>query len=119
MKSIVKQLDAWVRRNAADLVRKGILVEYQNPPLYADVPWKAHVGLSRDEIVASYTVWERGPLQTELIVLNAKTKQTIVTTDKNVESAEVVDADLDDLVAKLTARTFVNMKPDPKLMITG
>jgi hypothetical protein len=83
------------------------------------VPWKAHVGLSYEGIVASYTVWEGDTQQTELIVLNAKTKQTIVMIDKSVESPEVVDADLNELVTNLTNRAFVNMKPDPKLAITG
>src|SRR5271156_3547799 len=105
MKSIVKQLEAWVRTNAANLRLKGIRVEDQNPLLHS-VPWKAHVGLSYEGIVASYTVWERDALLTELIVLNAKTKQTIVMIDKSVESPEAVDADLNELVNNLTNRTF-------------
>ena len=119
MSGIVKRLGDWARLNAPLLRQKGFLVE-ENIPLPGSnlPPWKANIGLVYNNIIVTYTVWERTILQIELIVMNAKTKQTLVMNDATVGNAEVVDRDLQDIVNKLIDSTYSNMKPDPKLVIT-
>jgi hypothetical protein len=118
MSGIVHKLESWLRENSHALRQKGIIVEERVPSPGANVPLKANVGLVHDGIVVSYTVWDRDKLQTELIVLNATTGQTIVMEDRIVDDIEVVNTDLRDITSKLINHTYLTMKPDPKLVIT-
>ena len=57
--SIVKRLRSWIQDNADGLRRRGILIEERLPDEQSSAPWKASIGFIFENIVASYTVWER------------------------------------------------------------
>jgi len=118
MSSLIDQIIAWAGNNAESLREKGIQVVEKFPGKTSDPTWKASLGLTYDGILVSYTVWERTNWQTELLVMNSLTRQTIVMDDKTPESPEAVHEDLDDVVSKLLNRTYKRMKPDPKLTVT-
>jgi len=118
MSGIVKRLGDWAHVNAPLLRQKGFLVEENIPMPDSNIAWKASIGLVYNDIIATYTVWERDVLQTELIVMNAKTAQTLVMNDATVDNPDVVDRDLRDVVDRLIDNSYSNMKPDPKLVIT-
>lgn len=96
--SIVDQLSLWSKNNATMLCENGIELVGKFPGQDSSFAWKASIGLIHDSIVVSYTVWERTIFQTELIILNVLTKKTIVMADKTPESAQIVRADLDEIV---------------------
>jgi hypothetical protein len=107
--SIVKRLRSWIQDNADDLRKRGILVEERLPDEQSSAPWKASVGFIFQNIVASYTVWERTRYQTELIVVNSKLNQTLITRDSEPQSLEDVDSDLNDLLQRLYRGDYQRM----------
>src|ERR1700685_2814663 len=101
MKSVVEQLIAWVRENSITLETNGIQVIEGFPKPDSIAEWKANVSLAYNGILVSYTVWERLGLQTELIVMNASTKKTIIMDDNSTEDPQIVRTDLDGVLKKL------------------
>jgi hypothetical protein len=106
---IVNKLIAWVRGHAADLERQGIRIEEQFPDDNSLAPWKSTVGFVFNDVVVTYTVWERTILQTSLVVVNSKTKRTVFFKDSEPEAADIVDSDLPDVVRKLTSGDYSRM----------
>ena len=118
MTSIVKELAEWTKANAASLVSRGVQVRERFPEPNSMYPWTAGIGLVYDEILVSFTVWERTVLQTELIIMNAKTGKTVVVDDKTPSIASLIRIDLDDVVQKLLSGYYRGIAPDPKLVIS-
>jgi hypothetical protein len=110
---IVSQLASWVRGHAADLMQQGIQIEERIPDEASSSPWKATVGLVFNDIVVTYTVWERTIFQTSLIVFNSKTKRTVFFKDSEPEVAGVVNTDLDDVVKRLASGEYSKMSSSP------
>ncbi|HEY4211861.1 MAG TPA: hypothetical protein VGM84_10305 [Steroidobacteraceae bacterium] len=106
---IVSQLASWIREHAADLRQQGIQIEERIPDQASPSPWKASVGLIFNDIVVTYTVWERTILQTSLIVFNANTRRTVFFKDSEPETPGVVNPDLDDVVKKLASGEYSKM----------
>jgi hypothetical protein len=71
MNSIVKELRDWTTTNAAMLARSGVQVTEKPPEPGSTHPWKASVALVFDEVIVSFSVWERTLFQSELIVSSA------------------------------------------------
>lgn len=118
MTSLVEQLTIWVTNNSQTLCGSGFQIIQKIPLPGSDLAWKASIGLIHDEILVSYTVWDKSILRTELIVMNALTEETIVMEDKSASDPNAVHFDLDGVVRKLKDSSYKNMKPDPKLIIT-
>lgn len=101
--SIVQQLANWLSSRESRLASLGIETTDRIPEPSSNIPWKGMVGLVKDDILVSYTVWERTIFQAELIILDGASGETLVsedTTPKTVEEIdEVLDAVVDDLVA--------------------
>lgn len=115
MSSIVKELADWTKANAAMLASSGVQVT-EKPPEPSST-WKASVALVYDDVIASFTVWERSLFQSELIVMNAKTGKTLDMDEKTPSEAALIRADLDTVVQRLLDGSYRNAKPDPKLVI--
>jgi hypothetical protein len=84
MSSIVAELADWTKANAVALTSRGVQVTEKFPEPNSAYPWKAGIGLVYKEIIVSFTVWERSIFQTELIIMNASTRKTIVVDDKTL-----------------------------------
>jgi hypothetical protein len=117
MTSIVEQLAKWANENVSTLRDQGVEVTERFPQPGSNLAWKASVALAYGEILVSYTVWERSGLQTELIVMNARTKKTIRMDDKIPGDPRIVHSDLDIVVKKLFDGSYKRIAPDPKLII--
>lgn len=118
MSSIVRELADWVKANAAMLSTRGVQLTGKFPEPDSVHPWKASVALVYQEIVASFTVWERTIFQTELIVMNAKTGKTLVMDEKTPSESAVIRDDLDGVVRRLLSGFYGRASPDPKLIIS-
>jgi hypothetical protein len=118
MSSIVKELADWTKANGATLSSRGVQVTENFPRQDSPHPWKASIWLVYEEILVSFTVWERTILQTELLVNNAKTKKTLVMDEKTPNDAALIRADLDVVVQRLLSGVYARAKPDPKLLIS-
>ena len=118
MTSIVEQLAIWAKNNSQILRSRGVKVIDRFPQKGSSDSWKGSVSLAYNEILISYTVWERSGLQTELIIMNALTRKTIEMVDKNPEAPWIVHADLDRVVTKLLGNAYREMESNPKLIIT-
>lgn len=106
MPSIVNQLSIWTTNNAAKLRDKGVELIENIPGPGSNHPWKANIGLIYGGFAVSYTVWERTIFQTELLVVDGLNRKTIVMEDREPATAEVVHADLNDVVRKLLDNAF-------------
>jgi len=101
MNSIVAELIAWTNKNESALREAGIRLTKNFPEEQSEFPWKASLGFERNDLVASYTVWERNRLQTELIVVDGATGKTLLAEDKCPEGPRIVEIDLGNLVRVL------------------
>lgn len=81
-------------------------------------PWKASIALVYNEIMVSFTVWERSVFQTELIIMNAKTGKTLVMDEKTPNDAALIRAHLDGVIEQLLRDYYHGVDPDPKLVIS-
>ena len=90
MSSIVKELADWTRANAAKLASSGVQVTEKSPEPSSTYPWKASVALVYDDVIVSFTVWERSLFQSELIIMNAKTGKTLVMDEKTPSDATLI-----------------------------
>jgi hypothetical protein len=104
--SIVKQLSHWVAQNREELVDKGIEVSDRTPEPSSNIPWKGTVGLVKDDILVSYTVWERTIFQTELIVVDGKSGATLRSEDGNPRHPEDIEPVLNALVEDLLTQKY-------------
>jgi hypothetical protein len=118
MNSIVKELRDWTTTNAAMLASSGVQVTEKSPEPGSTHPWKASVSLVFDEVIVSFSVWERTLLQSELIVMNSKTGKTLVMDEKTPKEATAIRTDLDAVVQRLLNGSYRDANPDPKLIIS-
>ena len=70
------------------------------------LPWKGTIGLVKDDILVSYTVWERTIFQTELIIVDGVSGETLLSKDATPENVEEIDGVLDSIVDGLVAGTY-------------
>ena len=82
MTSIVEQLSIWAKTNATALLSRGVQLTEKFPEPGSTHLWKAGIALAYEEIIVSYTVWERSVFQTELLVMNVSTGKTIIMDDQ-------------------------------------
>jgi hypothetical protein len=75
-------------------------IEFTNriPGQLSDTPWKGSIGLVKDDILVSFTVWERTIFQTELLVVDGRSGETLVSKDATPENVEEIDEVLDFIV---------------------
>ena len=118
MSSIVAELADWTKANTVALTGRGVQVTEKFPEPNSAYPWNASIGLIYKEIIVSFTVWERTIFQTELIIVNASTRKTIVMDDKTPSDVAVMRADLDRVVQRLLSDFYRDASPDPKLVIS-
>jgi hypothetical protein len=111
MGSIVDQLAHWLRIRRANLVQAGIEITDLLPQPSSNIPWKGTVGLAKDDILVSYTVWERIEYQSELIIVDGKSGETIRCDDASPGHPEEIEAVLDAVVNDLVAGTYLHIKP--------
>jgi hypothetical protein len=76
------------------------------PQPSSNVPWKGGIGLVKDDILVSYTVWERIAFQTELIIVDGESGETLRSDDATPEHPEEIEAILDAVVNDLVAGTY-------------
>jgi len=105
-KSIVSQLAQWVKTRRANLVQAGIEITDRLPQPSSNVPWKGTIGLVKDDILVSYTVWERTQYQSELIIVDGKSGQTLRSDDATPQHPEEIETILDAGVNDLVAGTY-------------
>jgi hypothetical protein len=116
--SIVQQLADWAKQVSAKLAERGVQLTEKFPEPGSLQPWKASVALAYDDVIVSYTVWERTRLQTELLVMNTLTGKTVVMKEGEPASPSVVSTELDSVVRNLLDGSYSRMNPDPKLTIS-
>jgi hypothetical protein len=106
---LVSALHLWIDGHSAGLKQSGIEIETRFPDHSSPAPWKASVEFVFNDILVTYTVWERTIFQTSLIVFNMKEKQTVFFKDAEPEAVDVIDAELADVVEKLTSGAYGKM----------
>jgi len=104
--SIVDQLGQWLTTRRANLIRAGIEITDRLPQPSSNVPWKATIGLAKDGIFVSYTVWERTGYQSELIIVDGESGQTLRSDDATPQHPKEIDAVLDAVVSELVAGAY-------------
>lgn len=109
--SIVKQLTSWLAENREELVGQGVAVDDRIPQLFSNVTWKATIGLIKDDIYVSYTVWERTVFQTELIVVDGQSGETLLSEDRSLERAEEIEPVLGAILRDLVTGKYRYLTP--------
>jgi hypothetical protein len=104
--SIIKQLAHWLTARRANLIQAGIEITDRLPQPSSNVPWKGTIGLVKDDIIVSYTVWERTVFQTSLIIVDGESGETLRSDDATPEYPEEIEAILDAVVNDLVAGTY-------------
>ena len=104
--SIVRQLDQWLSAHLVDLVSNGIEVVDRLPQPPSTVPWKASIGLCKNGILVSYTVWERSTFQTELIIVDGRSGATLQSEDGTPVDPEEIERVLNDVVGKIISGQY-------------
>lgn len=104
--SIVHQLRLWLETRRERLVRTGIEITDRIPQPSSNVPWKATIGLVKDGVLASFTVWERTELQTELIVVDGVSGETLRSVDAILEHPSEIEAVLDIVMDDLITGSY-------------
>jgi hypothetical protein len=62
--------------------------------------------LAKDDILVCYTVWERNEFQTELIIVDGESGETIRSDDATPKHPEEIEPVLDALVDNLIAGNY-------------
>ena len=104
--SIVQRLAQWLSSRGSSLASAGVEATNRIPEPSSNVPWKGTIGLVKDDILVSYTVWERTIFQTELIIVDGVSGETLLSRDATPDSAEEIDGVLDSVVDGLVAGTY-------------
>jgi hypothetical protein len=104
--SIVQQLAHWLSSRGPRLASAGVEFTNRIPEPSSSVPWKGGVGLVKDDILVSFTVWERTIFQTELIIVDGASGETLVSKDATPENVEDIDEVLDSIVDGLIGGTY-------------
>lgn len=104
--SIVQQLANWLSSRRPRLASLGIEATDRIPEPSSSIPWKGTIGLAKDDILVSYTVWERTIFQAELIIVDAASGETLVSEDTTPTSAGEIDGVLDSVLDGLAAGTY-------------
>ena len=103
IESIVQWLRHWLETRRERLAQVGIAIEDRIPQWSSNLSGKATVGLIKDDVLVSYTVWDNTRFQTELIIVNGGSGETLrsidATPDHPSEIEAVLDAVVDDLIA--------------------
>ena len=109
--SIIDQLVYWLATRRANLVQAGIEITDRLPQPSSNVAWKGSIGLVKDDILVSYTVWERTVFQTSLIIVDGESGETLRSDDATPEHSEEIEAVLDAVVNDLVAGTYRRVYP--------
>ena len=88
--SIVNQLAHWLSTRRANLVQMGIEITDRLPEPSSNIPWKGTIGLVKDDILVSYTVWERTVYQSELIIVDGESGETLRSDDATPQHPEEI-----------------------------
>jgi hypothetical protein len=104
--SIIDQLSRWLAARREGLIREGIVITNRLPLTAIDIPWKGSIGLSKSDILVSYTVWERAKFQTELIIVDGESGETLRSEDATLEDPGEIEPILDAVVNDLIAGTY-------------
>ncbi|UTD29057.1 hypothetical protein [Bradyrhizobium sp. WD16] len=104
--SIVDQLSQWLGTRRTNLVQSGIEITDRLPQLSSNVPWKGTIGLAKDDIFVSFTVWERTAYQSELIIVDGQSGKTLRSDDATPQRPEEIEAVLDSVVNDLVAGIY-------------
>jgi hypothetical protein len=104
--SIVRQLANWLSSRGPRLASLGIETTNRIPESSSDIPWKGTIGLAKDDILVSYTVWERTIFQTELIIVDGALGETLISEDATPKRVEEIDGVLDSVVNGLVEGTY-------------
>ena len=105
-KSIIHQLAHWLAIRRSNLLQVGIEIIDRLPQPSSNVPWKGTIGLVKDDIFVSYTVWERTLYQSELIIVDGGSGKTLRSDDATPQNPEEIEAVLDAVVNDLIAGTY-------------
>jgi len=105
--SIVRHLEEWLSSKRAILGNAGINVTEFFPGADSAAPWKASIGLVKDDILVNYTVWEQTVFQTELLVVDGKSGNALLCEEVIVERADEIEPKLNRLIDDLILRNFV------------
>jgi hypothetical protein len=108
-KSIVEQLRGWLASRKPKLTLAGVDIVDRLPGPSSDVQWSGNIGLVKDNIFVSFTVWELTIFQTELIVVDGSSKKTLVSEDGTPKSADEIDSILDSVVNSLISGKFAQV----------
>ncbi len=110
-------LRQWLDNNSVATARSGVEIESQIPSHDDNVQWKASLGLTLGTIVCQFTVWDRRPYETSVIVFNKDRNETILLSDKTPNSLDDVISELDEVLRSLISGDYGRMKPDRRLFI--
>jgi hypothetical protein len=105
---IVKELADWLEKNRAYLALNNIEIDERFPKPLSNFAWKASIGLTKDNIFVSFTVWERTAYQTELIVIDGELKKDLLFQDLEPKRPEEIVLTLDTAVISLINGTYIN-----------
>jgi hypothetical protein len=104
--SIVQQLRTWAQKNKILLNREGVTLQTRFEEPDSEFHWKGSIGLIKDDIFVSFTVWERTILQTELIVVNGSSGETIEAKDDTPANIYEIESVLNRVVQSLINKEY-------------
>jgi len=99
--SIVHQLGYWLEARRERLAQARIEVDDRLPRAFSNAPWKGSIGLTKDNILVSFTVWELTTFQAELIVVDGNSQETLQSIDFSPQRPSKIESVLDEVVTKL------------------
>ena len=104
--SIVEQLRSWLSSRTPKLVSEGVEIIDRIPGPLSNIHWSGTVGLVKNDIFVSFTVWGLTIFQTELIIVDGNSKETVLSKDGTPERVEEIDAILDEVVDGLISGKY-------------
>jgi hypothetical protein len=111
--SIINQLKYWLEARRDHLVQAGVVITDRLPRQSSDVSWKGTVGLVKDDIFVSFTVWERMGFQTELIIVDGSSGKTLQSDDATPGCFGEIETVLDSVVDNLISGNYRKQDRSP------
>jgi hypothetical protein len=106
MKSIVREIKKWVKANRESLEEKGLSIQTMIPTSDDEVQWKGSIEIEYNGVTIRYTASERTIFQTELLVIDASSKDTLQTKDNSPPGHQTVQSELDQAVMGLLSGAY-------------
>lgn len=116
--TIASRFRDWIEANRDRLAASDVTIVDKGPSKEDNKQDKASVGLSKNHILVSFTVWERTPVETSLIVYNRRIDKTVKMDDEAKSSLDEAISALSRVADSLISGLYDNIPPDAHLTVT-